>query len=490
MENPNFLKQKYNLHNSKEVKAATKHSDEKIPNNPDDQIQNYLNRLENILNPTKRKGHPNEDRRERNLNLLKPTLYDKFVIKPQDIPEGFFENQKRIAREQGYGDIEITDEIRNQHTEVIISDQRSSLDNWINYLTSADKQEVPYSDWLKYWSFRSVLGIGEYDKEKKQFTKRSKGTTKPFPDLDREALAYVLDAVEKKYKKEEIGFDFKDEEEKKEFEKFLQGENFAKLYAWAIEKVTPASKELLANTEGEWKKYEQGSNHLPLVESLQGHGTGWCTAGESTAKAQLKNGDFYVYYSYDENKKPTIPRVAIRMQKGKISEVRGIAHEQNLDPYVNDIVKEKLTEFPDGKEYEKKTENMKQLTEIEKKTKSNQKLTKEELVFLYEIDNKIQGFGYDRDPRIKEIQEQRKPHIQKDAPVVFECEPNQIANKPEDVNENTRAYIGELKSEIFELLTSRAILLQSISNTLCFEVGLYLLRSSLNRFHKRMNISF
>ncbi|MFZ2975950.1 MAG: hypothetical protein WA055_04985 [Candidatus Moraniibacteriota bacterium] len=40
------------------------------------------------------------------------------------------------------------------------------------------------------------------------------------------------------------------------------------------------------------------------------------------------------------------------------------------------------------------------------------------------------------------------------------------------------------------LLTSRAILLQSISNTLCFEVGLYLLRSSLNRFHKRMNISF
>ena len=149
MENPNFLKNKYNLHNSLEVKSSAKFSKEKISNNPEDQIQNYLNRLKNVLNPAKREKHPNEDRRERNLNLLKPTLYDKFVIKPQDIPESFFENQKRIAREQGHGDIEITDEIRNQHTEVIISDQRSSLDNWINYLTSADKQEVPYPDWLK-----------------------------------------------------------------------------------------------------------------------------------------------------------------------------------------------------------------------------------------------------------------------------------------------------------------------------------------------------
>ena len=46
----------------------------------------------------------------------------------------------------------------------------------------------------EYW----YEDIPYYDKEKKQFTSRNKETTKPFPDLNREALAYVLDALEKK----------------------------------------------------------------------------------------------------------------------------------------------------------------------------------------------------------------------------------------------------------------------------------------------------
>ncbi len=131
-------------------------------------------------------------------------------------------------------------------------------------------------------------------KEKKAYPQRSKGTTKPFPDLNREALAYVLDAVEKKYQ------DQRKDENDPEFEKLLQGENFPKLYAWAIEKVTPANPEQLIATKGSWVKYNQGSDHMPLVQSLQGHGTGWCTAGESTAEIQLKGGDFYVYYSFDK----------------------------------------------------------------------------------------------------------------------------------------------------------------------------------------------
>ena len=54
------------------------------------------------------------------------------------------------------------------------------------------------------------------------------------------------------------------------------------------------------NIQGEWIKYEQGSDAKPLYESLQGHGTGWCTAGESTAETQLKAGDFYVFYTKDK----------------------------------------------------------------------------------------------------------------------------------------------------------------------------------------------
>ena len=439
MENPNFLKKKYDLHNAPEVESAAKRTEksvgEKVPQDPADRIQNYLDRFNEILD------RKDPEKRERGIEALKRILDDKFVITPEEIPEAYFENQKRLAREQGHGDIQITDEMLKQLTEVIITDQKSSLDNWIDYLASKD---ATYPDWLKYYAIRSIIGLGEYDKEKKQFTKRSNGTTKPFPDLNREALAYVLDAVEKKYQGE-----IKSEDP--EFQKILQGENFARLYAYAIDKVTPESADKLVNTKGEWIKYNQNSDHMSLVESLQGHGTGWCTAGESTAQAQIKGGDFYVYYSYDEDGKPTIPRAAIRMNGSEIGEVRGIAPEQNLDPYIGDVVKEKLKEFSDGTAYEKKSADMKLLTGIEKKTKQKQPFTKEDLVFLYEINQPIEGFGYQRDPRIKEILDTRNQ--EEDAPIVFECTPEQIAHSVSEIRDNTKAYIGKLEPGIFVALS-------------------------------------
>lgn len=467
MENPSFLKQKYNLHNTPEIESATKRTEvrsgEKVSQKPDAQIQNYLDRFKEII------GRPNEDDREQGMNALKHILYNKFVIKPEDIPESYFTTQQRLARELGHGEVEIGEEQREQLTEVIITDQKSSMDNWIDYLSSKD---ATYPDWLKYYSFRSMLSLGEYDKENKQFTKRSKGTTKPFPDLNREALAYVLDAIEKKYqpqaeeqknleaeKRVQKEINLTDEErevqqeERRNFDKILQGENFAKLYAWAIDKVTPASKERLANTDGKWIKYNQNSDHMPLVESLQGHGTGWCTAGESTAQTQLSNGDFYVYYSLDENGQPKIPRAAIRMEGDSIGEVRGIGPDQNLDPYIGDVVKSKMTEFPDGASYEKKSSDMKMLTEIDNKNKEDKPLNKEDLIFLYEINSKINGFGYQRDPRIQEIISTR--NLKEDAPIVLECEPEEIAygqeeyEKAQKNNKTIKAYIGPLFPQIF-----------------------------------------
>ena len=443
MSRENFLKNKYNLHNAPEVGSAVRRTEKRgkhVSQDPGSRIQNYLDRFKEIIE------REDPEKREMGIDALKHVLYDKFVIKPDQIPESYFDNQKRIAREQGHGDIEITEEVREQATEVIITDQKSSLDTWIDYLSSEDAM---YPDWLKYYAFRSMLNLGEYDKAKKQFTKRSNTSVKPFPDLNREALAYVLDAIEKKTKKEKISPNDSDPEQQQEFEKILQSENFAKLYAWAIDKVTPTSKERLANIKGKWVKYKQGSNHMPLVESLQGHGTGWCTAGESTAETQFKGGDFYVYYSEDENKKPIIPRIAIRMQGNEIGEVRGIGPDQNLDPYVNDIVKQKLQEFPDSKLYEKKSTDMRQLTEIDNKSKQEKELTKDDLIFLYEINSPIQGFGYQRDPRIEEIRKTR--NSKQDAPIVFECESSQIAYKQKDINENTKAYIGPLFKNIFQL---------------------------------------
>ncbi|OGE44067.1 hypothetical protein A3B45_05235 [Candidatus Daviesbacteria bacterium RIFCSPLOWO2_01_FULL_39_12] len=438
-----LLKNKYNLHDSPEAKTAAlrreQRTGERVAQNPLDRIQNYLNRFHEIID------QDTPERSEHALDLIKGRFHRKYVIKPNEIPEDYFENQRRLAREQGHGDIQIDQQTRKQLTEVIIADQTSSLDKWMDYLSSSD---APYSDGLKYWTLRSVVDMAEYDKDRKTYPQRSKGTTKPFPDLNREALAYVLDAVEKKYQGQKSS--------DPEFDNILKTENFAKLYAWAIEKVTPASEEELSATNGAWVKYNQDSDHMPLVQSLQGHGTGWCTAGESTAQTQLQGGDFYVYYSMDKAGKPTVPRAAIRMEGGKIAEVRGIAPEQNLDSGAVHIVEEKLTEFgAEGERYKKRVHDMELLTAIGNKVQKALMLDRDELLFLYEVNTPIDGFGYGKDPRISQLRFGRQPYD--DLPIMFECTPDQIAHKASEIKPHTKAYIGPLEKGIFNRLQQAGI---------------------------------
>lgn len=109
MENPDFLKKKYDLHNAEEVEQAAvrteKRTGEKVPQDPKERIQNYLDRFTEIIE-RKEPG-----KRERGIEAIKRVIDEKYVIKRDEIPESYYENQKRIAREQGHGDIIITDEI-------------------------------------------------------------------------------------------------------------------------------------------------------------------------------------------------------------------------------------------------------------------------------------------------------------------------------------------------------------------------------------------
>jgi len=425
-----FLHQKESkLHTSDLVEhemERKKGKGEKVSQKPADKIADWLKVIERT-----HLGHRDDPRV---LERIKDYYHKKYVIRQEDIPESYFNNRKRLAREQGRGDIEITDEIRSQSSEVIISDQKSTLDNWIEYFNTTDSKSCP--TWAKYWAFTNMLKLSTYDKEKHAFAKRDKDTVAPFPDLNRESLAYVIDIIVKKANKEGI----QSTEYNPELKKLIEGANFGKLYAYAIEKVTPTEENELLNTNGEWIKYPQNSDHMPLVRSLQGYGTGWCTAGESTAQAQLEDGDFYVYYSYGKDDKqghPTIPRVAIRMGGSQIAEVRGIAPEQNLDPHIGDIVNKKLAGFPDGKAYQKKSADMKRLTEMDKKNSAGEDLTIDDLRFLYEINSKIEGFGYKADPRIEEVKEKRD--VKSDLSLITGYSRQQISTTKE------QALRGEIK---------------------------------------------
>lgn len=137
--------------------------------------------------------------------------------------------------------------------------------------------------------------------------------------------------------------------------------------------------------EGEWRVFKQGSDPKELSKALQGFNTGWCIVGEATAASYLSHSDIHILFSKDERGQNTIPRLAIVTNGTVITEIRGIAKDQNLDPYITPVLEKKLKQIPGGQEWKKQTEQMKKLAEIYFKHLHGQKLSIQELRFLYEI---------------------------------------------------------------------------------------------------------
>ena len=408
-----------NLHNSDRVLKASNISDKKR-----ERLLKYFERLEELHNKVaKTKSVTGE-------KLLKNFYYDLYVIKPENIPDAYFQNQVRLARERGYGNIKLTEEDKRRMTEEVIDDQKKSLDKWIEYFLY-DEESKSYGMWEKYWVFQGLQNLGKYDKETGKFSKRDKTTVYPFPPVEREYIFTTLKLME----------DFlKDKKGEEDIKQALSTGNFKLLYEYVIKQSFLKGEHQSNNSDGKWIKYEQGSDYNILRDSLQGYYTGWCTAaGENFAKDQLAGGDFYVYYSLDENGEAKVPRIAIRMDgKDKIGEIRGIADNQNMEPEMMPILEEKLKEFPDKDKYLKKEHDMKLLTLIDKKVNNNIELTLEELKFLYEIDDKISGFGCGNDPRIKEIKSKR--NCKKDYAYLFNIKEEDIALSQEEWESNPEKF--------------------------------------------------
>ena len=468
-------------------------------------VKAYIDRLEKIYNPVPVKKESNFDRRERNIKLLNKVweklgtrekiLQENITIGLNDIPQSYYNNKARIMIEQGYGgDLEsggvvkekytdkkgierinyiFPEEMREKELEIIRNNQTRSLDKWLNYLNSVDAM---YPAWGKHWAFTSILKLGKFQKkaeideegnisnERAKFQKRKKSTVNSYPLLNPRALAVTIGTMtnylEEKAKPKEQRESIKNESKKlndEEFQKLISAENFGDIYAQFLLEMPEYSVEGLKGTEGKWVKYVQideydGDDVVDeLVKSIEGYPLEWCTADPDTARSQLEQGDFWVYYSFNEDGEPVIPRLAIRMEgQNKIAEPpRGIAPDQNLDPYIGSVLEKKLQDFgSEGELYKKRVADMERLTTIWQKAKDEKEITKEELIFLYEIEENIQGFGYEKDPRIKEIRETRNP--EKDMPVVFDCQPEEIAYSPEKLNPNTKAYVGKWNVEIWQ----------------------------------------
>lgn len=376
-----FLDVKFdNLYNSKEVQHKYKPGDKRY-----ETIRKYLERLE--------KAHDSRYR-----ITLENMYYDKYVIK---------EDILREKIKKMYGD-DVLEESVDKTVREVINGQKQSLHNWILYLSDPSTN---YPTWAKYWAFQGMLKMGNYDDGIGGYQKRSKDTESPFVDANPEIIAKAIGAIKKVVNKEEIG----DEE----LEKIIKIGSFSKLYT-ILEKKCVAEAIEYSGTEGEWVKYNQGSEEdaKRLSNSLQNKNTHWCTAGEETAINQVcgpysdapQGGDFYVYYSKDKKGDYTLPRIAMRMiDRDGIAEIRGIEDGQNLEEDLVPILEEKLRSMDFVSEEHIKynldiIDELKELTKIYKASVQKEEITDDERTRLY---SKKFGFGWKQDPRVSKTIKKR-----------------------------------------------------------------------------------
>ena len=431
-----------------------------------ERLNKYLERLKRI------------QEKEELKNKIKILYYDRYIIKEENIPDSYWHFLEKKYLDQGYGKFNLVEpqntsdkELRKGHIRQITNEQLDSIDNWLNYFFSPDSDYLPM--WAKVWSFQGMLKIGNLNEEKTAYQRRSKTAINPFVNIDSELLGKSVEYLKAYLNGEEL------EEEIKEK---IKNKNFAQIYGYLLAN----KKEIkIKGNDGIWIKYLQERkeeieekntkgqvpNSLKLYQSLQGYNTGWCTAAsKETAKDQLTNGDFYVYYTKNENGDYVIPRIAIRMEENTIGEIRGIAANQNLESDMEKGLKEKLEEFPDKDKYLKKVRDMESLTKIYNEYKIR-KLTKEELRFLYEIDEKILGFGYQEDPRITEILSTRD--LRADLANVFDCRKDQISVTNEEALSEDIIYhhgdvilnsITSLKEVTFPKTIEGSLILSSVTS--------------------------
>ena len=403
-----FLDKVYkDLHLSEIVMHTANKSDDKYQ-----KIEKYMQRLEDV---TKKACEHDK------INLIKKYYYKKYVIKEQNVPESYFKKQEKIALDRGYGHVKYDEKTKKQEIEHIINEQKKSLDMWLDYLFSKDTDMYP--TWFKYYVFQGMLKLGFFDKEKNSYTKRTESTVKPFIELNREALSLIYSELVKVLNKESI--------DDKKLNELINNGSFSKLYSYAILKLDSVKNDGFKSDDGIWKKYNKGSNPEILFNDINGKGTGWCTAGGiETARVHINGGDFHVYYTKDRERNYTKPRIAIRMEGNQIAEIRGISENQNIEANMEKVVDKKLEEFPDRDKYKKKVKDMEMLTYIYTKHENEGELTKTDLRFLYEIDDKITGFGYARDPRIEELLQER--NVRKDLTLVLDCKEKNISLTEEE----------------------------------------------------------
>ena len=277
---------------------------------------------------------------------------------------------------------------------------------------------------------------------KVNFQKRSENSIKDFPILNSAAVAEISDVLhhcrrqalfyEIENIKQVISDEYKDDPKLTKFlKRNIQIDNnkntsikFAPIYAFFQNRTYQDID--LSITDGKWRKFPKGSDPSELRNSVKSFNTGWCIQGLDTAGKYLEEGDIYIYFSHlsedemrNEDKDPTVPRLAMVEINDEITEIRGIASSQNLDFFIvntvdengSNILENKLRSldendqplFKNADTWLEADNDNKYIGVLYSKFKNNEEFNKNELFSLYQIGKSIKFFGRFMDDRVQEI---------------------------------------------------------------------------------------
>jgi hypothetical protein len=445
--NPNNWLRGYNLQNDpKIVKHATKQSrleqDPSLLRDYDKRIELYLKKLEDFFNGKEEDTEQDINERKERYRYL---IHRNFIINKEDIPESYYEYKQEHRRIHG-----ITESLnREEEANNVIREQQRTIDDWYDYLTETENN--PYSTAFKYFVMSSVLKMGPITTEY-TFPKRSKNTTEPIPELDREALPLVFEAIKS------VQENKSDENIPPSLIQLAKDKRpFDKLYAEALKHLKTHTENHSEVIGQEWIIY---TNPNDLTNDLRNKRSYLCIAQSSHATTYTQRGPVLMLYFKDKEGN-MIPKAAIATNKdGQVYEVRGTYNaNEDIDPEITDILEAKLNTLPNGENSKQKIEDSKTLLSIQLKLKRQRPLNKQELKFIYEIDRPIDIFGYQNSKNeiIQNIKSTRNKT--EDARIVLSdtdtpLRPEQIATNKDEVNEDTKVYIGQLYPNIFKQLPS------------------------------------
>ena len=177
--------------------------------------------------------------------------------------------------------------------------------------------------------------------------------------------------------------------------------------------------------EGKWYRYEQGGNFYPAEYPFEADEKEYWY--KERCEENLKDGDIYIYrvryllgekmyqigeIIYHEPEYRYEHKIFMKMNgQTEVAKINFLVFD-TVDTVVGDdlldVLEKKLEEFDNKSDFDRKIHDMRLLNLVDKKTKQGVPLTREELRFLYEIDNKVEYINSNKDYRIGKIIARRK----------------------------------------------------------------------------------